>query len=197
MTNTKLFIRFLFYLFLIIKFSHANAQDYVEVRGNQINYEIKGHGEPWVIFITGYGDPMSSFDSVFDKTADLTTVVRYSRAGLGKSSYDFKGKDIDVIIQELESFIRILNVPKPFILIGHSYGGLIGRSYSKRYSERVCGLLLDDPTFEDYFEKLSKHEKNAKTIETKDNENWLNTDTSKSARDEFESLWKVWHSPKK
>ena len=45
----------------------------------------------------------------------FTTAIRYSRAGLGNSSYANKNKDFDTIVYELESLINALNIPQPFV----------------------------------------------------------------------------------
>jgi pimeloyl-ACP methyl ester carboxylesterase len=171
------------------------AQEFVNVKGNKIHYEKKGVGIPCVIFVSGYGDPLESFDSVFNEVAKVSTAIRYSRSGIGKSSYSNKEKDFDSIVTELDSFIKSLKIVAPYILIGHSYGGLIVRSYAKIHPDKVGGLLLDDATFEDYFERLSPYDKDAKKIERQEHEDWLKTDTSKATDDEFKSLWNVWHSP--
>lgn len=168
------------------------SQDFVKIDGNQINYERKGSGSPTIVMVSGYGGPLNSFDSVFNKLSKLTTVVRYSRAGLGKSSYENVNKDFDSMVSELESLIRNFSIDDQIVLIGHSYGGLIIRSYAKRHPEKVCGLLFDDSTFEDYFNRLTPIEKDAEKIEMKEHED-LNS--RKPMDDEFRSLWKVWHSP--
>ncbi|MBX9733227.1 MAG: alpha/beta hydrolase [Chitinophagaceae bacterium] len=137
------------------------CQDFIKINGNQINYEKKGSGSPTIVMVSGYGGALNTFDSVFTKLSKLTTVVRYSRAGLGKSSYENISKDFDNMVLELESLIQNLSIDEQIVLIGHSYGGLIIRSYAKRHPEKVCGLLFDDSTFEDYFERLTPIEKDA------------------------------------
>lgn len=191
----KIWIKALVVISYLFFHNDAKGQDYIQVNGNKIHFEKKGAGSPCIIFVSGYGDPLNSFDSVFDKVSKLTTAIRYSRSGIGKSGYSKKAKDFDQIVDELEAFINVLFIQEPIILIGHSYGGLIIRAYAKRHPKKVCGLLFDDSTFEDYFVRLSPYEKNAEMIERKEHEEWLKTDSSKATNDEFNSLWKVWHSP--
>jgi pimeloyl-ACP methyl ester carboxylesterase len=189
---TLFFIRYIATIGLVLISIKSFNQDFVEINGNQINYERKGNGTPTILMVSGYGGPLASFDSVFNKLSELTTVVRYSRAGLGKSSYEKVDKDFDSMVSELESLIQNLSINERIILIGHSYGGLIIRSYAKRHPEKVCGLLFDDSTFEDYFDRLTPIEKDAEKIEMREHEN---LHSGKPVDDEFRSLWKVWHSP--
>jgi len=170
------------------------GQDFLLVEGNKLHFERKGSGFPFMVFVTGLAGSLSDFDSTFNRVALVTTGVRYSRSGMGNSSYDRKGKSFDSIVGELDSFIKASNVPEPFVLVGHSYGGLIVRSYAKRYPKNVCGLLLIDPTFEDYFSILGQYESKAEEVERKEFESWLGADTSSAQHHEVESLWKVWHS---
>lgn len=173
------------------------AQEFMPINGNQIQYEKKGAGQPTIIFVAGYGGSLASFDSVFDKVSQFATVIRYSRAGLGNSSYTNKNKEFDTIVYELESVINALNIQQPFVLVGHSYGGLIIRSYAKRHPSKIAGLLFDDATFEDYFNRLTPLEKNAESLELKGHDIVIKKYPSQARDGEFKSLWKVWHSPDK
>lgn len=189
-------LRKLFPLFIIFFFSTQSfAQQFVPIKGNQIQYEKSGTGLPAVIFVHGYAGSLSSFDSVFNKVAALTTAIRYSRAGLGKSSYENKSKDFDSIVIELELLIDTLHIPQPFVLAANSYGGLIIRAYAKRHPEKIAGLLFDDATFEDYFDKLKPLKKNAEALESNEHEANKIKYPSRGMDDEFRSMWKVWHSP--
>lgn len=171
------------------------AQDYVIINGNHIQYEKKGMGQPFIIFVAGYGRPMATFDSVFDKISLFTTVIRYSRAGTGNGSYENVNKDFDSTVAELGLLVDSLHLSQPLVLIGHSYGGLIIRSYAKKHPEKIAGFLFDDATFEDYFKRLLPLEKNAEAIELNGNDISLKVYFSKAKNDEFKAMWKVWHSP--
>lgn len=185
------------FLFSFLLAIDCYGQQFITIKGNQIQYETKGTGQPVVIFVHGYAGSLSSFDSVFDKVAAFTTAVRYSRAGLGKSSFDNQNKDFDTIVRELESVIDTLHISQPFVLVGHSYGGLIIRSYSRKHPKKIAGLLFDDATFEDYFDKLKPVNANAEALELREHEaNKINF-PSKGMDAEFKSMWRVWHSPEK
>lgn len=127
----------------------GSSEDFVTVDGNEIHYEIKGSGTPWIVLVTGNGLGMNSLDPIFDDLSEVTTVLRYSRAGLGKSTFDNKRKDFGARVNELQLLLAELSVPEPFILGGHSFGGLMTRAFAGRNPEMVAGLLSIDPAFED------------------------------------------------
>ena len=118
-------------LVFIVGYINCHSQDFVMINKEKIHYEIKGSGEPWIVLVTGLGMELNEFDSIFYDLSKETTVLRYSRAGNGRSSYNNKRDDFDETVNKLELLINELNVPEPFILSGHSYGGLIIRAYAK------------------------------------------------------------------
>lgn len=127
----------------------SSAQDFVKVDDNDIHYEIKGTGSPWIVLVTGNGLGLSSLDPIFDDLSKVTTVLRYSRAGLGKSTFNNKRKEFGARVDELQLLLSELSVPAPFILGGHSFGGLMTRAFAGRNPGKVVGLLSIDPAFED------------------------------------------------
>jgi pimeloyl-ACP methyl ester carboxylesterase len=180
---------------LTIGFTNCYAQDFVIVEQDSIEYEIKGSGEPWIVLVSGVGSSLSAYNSIFDSLSQYTTVVRFSRAGLGKSSYNINRKHFNGMVEELEALIDILKVPNHFILGGHSYGGLFIRAYAAKNPTKVAGLLSIDPTFEDYFTVLEPFEPNARQIERSEFTARFNQFTARN--DEVESLFEVWNSPEK
>lgn len=190
--NTRRYTTLLSFLLLCI---FVNAQEFLEINGNRVQVEKKGTGLPVLVCVAGYGGSLASFDSVFNKLSSFTTVIRYSRAGLGKSSYTNKNKDFDTIVHELETLVRTLDIQQPFVLLGHSYGGLMIRSYAKRHPEQIAGLIFDDATFEDYFNILAPLKANAKKLELEEHDKVMKKYPVPAMDDEFRSLWKVWHSP--
>src|SRR5450755_1190462 len=106
-------MKYLLILICIFFVKPMLAQEYVTIDGNQIQYEKKGTGLPYIIFVAGYGRPMAAFDSVFDQISLFTTVIRYSRAGTGNSSYKNVNKDFDSTVAELGLLIDSLHLLQP------------------------------------------------------------------------------------
>jgi len=173
------------------------CQDFVTINNNEIHYELKGSGEPWIIMVTGSGLDMSSLDPIFEDLSKETTVLRYSRAGLGNSTFDNKGKDFDDLVDELRLLIDEFGISEPFILGGHSFGGLITKAFAKKYPSRVAGLLSMDPAFEENYEVLEPLDPNIRTSMENPLKYFLETYPDRAATHEFASIVKVYYSPER
>jgi pimeloyl-ACP methyl ester carboxylesterase len=180
---------------LLLIHPFCNGQSFANINGEQIHYEIKGAGEPWIVLVTGIGRDLNDTDSIFEDLADVTTVLRYSRAGLGKSSWNNPRSDFDQTVNELNDLINELNVPTGFILSGHSYGGLIIRSYTSKNSAKVGGLISLDPNFEDYFQVLEPLNPNTREIINSLIKDFKTENPNRANGSELEASFKIWNSP--
>ena len=189
----KLFL----FLFLFYTFTINYGQDFITINEEKIHYEIKGTGEPWIIMVTGIGRDLNDLDSIYNDLSKETTVLRYSRAGLGKSTFNNKGADFDETVDELTKLIEKLNGPDPFILSGHSYGGLIIRSYTTQNTSRVAGLMSLDPNFEDYFEVLEPLNPRTRDIIKSLLDDFIRDFPDSANGSELEATIEVWNSPEK
>jgi pimeloyl-ACP methyl ester carboxylesterase len=173
----------------------CSAQDFVTVDGNAIHYEIKGSGEPWIVLVTGNGLALNSLDPIFDDLSKTTTVLRYSRAGLGKSAFDNKRKDFGARVHELQLLVTELSVPAPFILGGHSFGGLITRAFAGRNPGMVAGLLSIDPAFEDNWAVLEPFDPDIRSRYLTPLAYFLETRPDSGTTHEFASMVDFYDSP--
>lgn len=171
-----------------------HARSFVMLGGSRIHYELQGKGSPCLVLVSGVGCPAEVWDAVFPRLARLSATLRYSRAGLGSST--FAGTDkrtLDDLVKELDELLGKLQVPKPFVLVGHSYGGLIIRAFAAAHPDQVAGLLFVDSTFEDYFPVLETLEPRAREFEMNSVEKELHELPPGSAvRLEVESLFALW-----
>jgi pimeloyl-ACP methyl ester carboxylesterase len=123
---------------------------YYEVEGRRLLLHQSGSGTPAVVFLAGGGAVGLDYLNVQQRAAELTTSVIYDRAGIGWSQHiDLPRASVDVI-EELRALLTVAGVPAPYVLVGHSLGGLYARHYAQRYSGEVSGLVLLDPAHEDY-----------------------------------------------
>lgn len=114
----------------------------------------KNNGKPTVVMDAGYGDYSKAWDSIISDISRLTEVLIYDRAGLGKSEKSSNSRTSCEMIKELNELLYRVNIKPPFILVGHSFGGVNARLYATEYPEEVGGLILIDSTPEDYREKF-------------------------------------------
>jgi pimeloyl-ACP methyl ester carboxylesterase len=120
----------------------------------------RGSGPVTVLVITGLGAPASTWSGVRPSLEGLTRTCVYDRPGLGHSpARPDAGRVVDAGLhaRELAALLTAAGEHGPFVVVGHSYGGLIARAFVHAYRARVRGLLLaesvtpDDPTLGRYW----------------------------------------------
>ncbi len=121
-----------------------------DVGGRRLLLHRAGSGSPSVVFLSGAGTVGLDYWNVQQLAAQLTTSIVYDRAGTGWSDPVKLGRTCAQVTDELRKLLRTAGVPAPYLLAGHSLGGLYARHYAQRFPDEVAGLLLLDPAHEDY-----------------------------------------------
>jgi pimeloyl-ACP methyl ester carboxylesterase len=88
--------------------------------------------------------------NIHTRVAELTTSVIYDRAGTGWSDEVPLPRSASDVAEELRRLLHTADLPGPYLLVGHSLGGLYARRFSQLFPADVAGLLLLDPAHEDY-----------------------------------------------
>jgi pimeloyl-ACP methyl ester carboxylesterase len=116
----------------------------VDVGGRRINLHCMGAGGPTVILMAG----ISSWSPVWYKTqpgiAQMTRVCTFDRASYGFSDPAPRPQVISDVVDDLHTALKVGSIPGPFVLLGHSLGGVEVRLYAQRWPEDVVGMILDD-----------------------------------------------------
>ncbi|MDP2318358.1 MAG: alpha/beta hydrolase [Acidobacteriota bacterium] len=105
-----------------------------------------GASVPVVVFESGAGMPLETWDPVFEKVAAFAPVMAYDRSGTGQSPWDGQSPLPQRANQRLRKLLESLGVAPPFILVGHSWGGALARYFAGEYPQMVKGILYIDPT---------------------------------------------------
>ena len=121
-----------------------------EVEGRSLWLHRSGEGAPAVVFLAGAGTVGLDYLLLQDRTTRLAASVIYDRGGTGWSDPAPARRSAAAIAWELRALLRVADVPPPYVLVGHSYGGLLARRYGQLWPEDVAGLVLLDPAHEDY-----------------------------------------------
>jgi pimeloyl-ACP methyl ester carboxylesterase len=155
----------------------------IDVGGHRLRIESSGQGGPAVVMDAGLCQPMKTWGSVPSEVAAFARVITYDRAGLGESDRGPRPRTSEQIVEELRALLRKADVRPPYVLVGHSFGGLNMRLYASRYPDEVAGLVLVDSTHEDERERyrpLLDEAERERYIE-EDTENFERVDLNASA----------------
>lgn len=118
------------------------------VAGMEAPYALAGKGQPTVVFESGLGDGKDSFAEVFADLQTDTTVFAYDRPGYGGAgsfAADADGvRTGEEVALHLHALLAAAGVKPPYLLTGHSIGGLYVLSFAKLYPDEVAGLVLVD-----------------------------------------------------
>lgn len=130
--------------------AYASPQRRVEVEpGRRLNLYCVGQGTPTVVFVSGMADEMVPWGLVQPMTARRSRACAYDRAGVGFSDPGRREATAGEIAEDLRRLLKAASVPPPYVLVGHSYGGLAVRLYASLHRSEVAGVVLVDATLED------------------------------------------------
>jgi len=119
----------------------------VDVGGYSLHLYCTGAsqpGEPTVIVEAGSGSVGLMWALVQDEVAKSARICTYDRAGLGWSEPSPKPRTADAITDELHTLLANAGIDGPYILVGHSLGGIFVREYQYKYPNEVVGIILID-----------------------------------------------------
>ena len=132
------------------------ADERIAVGGYQVQAAQQGSGPYTVIFESGFATGLEAWRKVAPEVAKSAHVLTYSRAGHGSSDPRPEPRSILESSEELDQLVAAAKLKPPFILVGHSYGGLLARAFALRHPEQVAGMVLVDPADERFNPALRK-----------------------------------------
>jgi pimeloyl-ACP methyl ester carboxylesterase len=116
--------------------------------GRALNFRCSGSGSPTVLLESGFGVGAAGWGRTQPQLAKITRVCSYDRAGYGFSAPGPEPRDGMAIARDLDQGLAAAEIEGPYVVVGHSAGGLYARLFAARRPGEVLGLVLLDPTVE-------------------------------------------------
>lgn len=116
----------------------------VDVGGYRLHINCTGTGGPTVVIDAGLGDWSTGWAWVQTDVSQETRVCTYDRAGYGWSDEGPLPRNAEQFAKELHTLLHNANIPGPYVMVGHSLGGLTARVFTGMYPAEVAGVVLID-----------------------------------------------------
>jgi pimeloyl-ACP methyl ester carboxylesterase len=123
----------------------------IDVGGRRLFIECTGTGSPVVVLQSGLGESSSYWSAIAPDVAASTTVCTYDRAGHGWSDEAAAPQDGIELASDLHTLLERAGIDGPYVLVGHSSGGVYVRVFADRYPDDVAGIVLLDSQPADVF----------------------------------------------
>ncbi|WP_426595682.1 alpha/beta fold hydrolase [Cellulomonas sp. McL0617] len=122
----------------------------IDVGGHRLHISCAGSGSPTVVVEGGGGATAADLGWISTGVARETTICVYDRAGRGWSEDAGAPQDADAISNDLDTLLHRADVPGPYVIAGHSFGGLYALTFATHHPDEVAGMVLIDSTSPHY-----------------------------------------------
>lgn len=116
----------------------------VDVGGHRLHVDVRGEGQPVVVFESGIGASSLNWWRIQREVAGFACACVYDRAGYGWSDLSTRAPSAGEACNQLERVLDAAGLPPPFVLVGHSFGGYVLQIFAARHPAAVAGLVFVD-----------------------------------------------------
>ncbi len=131
----------------------------VDLGSHQLHLLESGHGGPTILLEAGLMSTVLSWSDLQRELSGSFRVVSYDRAGLGWSDLGPMPRTADRIVNELHTLLERAAISPPYVLVGHSFGGLTMPLFAAQYPKDVAGMVLVDPVAAAEWNPPSEHDR--------------------------------------
>ena len=124
---------------------HPPPGKLVDLGTHRLHALEAGQGSPTIVLEAGLMSTMLSWSEIQRALAQSYRVVSYDRAGLGWSDLGPMPRTAERMVEELHTLLERTAIPPPYVLVGHSFGGLTMPLFAARYPQQTAGVVLVDP----------------------------------------------------
>jgi pimeloyl-ACP methyl ester carboxylesterase len=129
---------------------------FIEVGARKMFLNCTGHSPGLTVILeAGTGDSYEVWSAVQKQVEQFAHVCSYDRLGLGRSDKPAAAHTADETVGDLHQLLQAASIPPPYMMVGHSIGGIYVRKYAARYPTEVTGLVLLDSAHEEQFARVS------------------------------------------
>jgi pimeloyl-ACP methyl ester carboxylesterase len=130
----------------------------LHTHAGSIEYVLSGEGEPVLVLLNGAGVTLEGWNRLYPAIERIGRVLAWNRFGVGASSAPLLPQTGTVVVDALRALLAQLQLPPPYLLVGHSLGGLHANLFARRHPQEVAGVLLVEATHPRDREQLKGHE---------------------------------------
>ena len=152
------------------------------IQDRQVEFTTAGTGNPTIVLETGMGPTIDTWAPIFDSLAAISSTFAYNRPGYGNSGLKNPPRSVKEVARQLHDNLEATGQKPPYLLVGHSAGGLYIHMFARLYPEEVAGLVFLDASHPGQFEYFRQHQQLIYTM--------LITATTKGSRKYEESIVK-------
>jgi len=157
-------IRWVLFLLILVFSIITRAETDVEIghppgaffslETNKIHLHCIGEGSPIIVFDSGVGGSHLDWVNVQSRAGQFTQACSYDRSGYGWSEMGIKPRTSKRIVSELTKILKIAKKEPPYILVGHSFGGLNMQLFARTNPKDVVGLVLIDSIHTEQYKRF-------------------------------------------
>ncbi|MRH43270.1 alpha/beta fold hydrolase [Aquibacillus halophilus] len=133
-----------------------------ETSAGKIQYSISGSGKPSIVLINGGSGPIEGWMKVLPEVSKSSAVFSYNRLGVAGSDKPKTAQDGITIVENLREALKLVGFEPPYLLVGHSLGGLYANLFTRLYPNEVAGVIFlesshpNDTGLDKYQGKIAK-----------------------------------------